>query len=242
MQQYFSFEALNLNEYYTDLEKDAHHMLNVMRMSLGDTFRVVDKNKNVFKAELTNISPLTYKTIEKIEVIDNQLHKTVICPLLKGEKFDFMIQKATELGADAFLIYEAEHAVVKLDDKKRKNRLTRFEKIIQGASEQSKRLSVPTIEFVGKLNTIDLTRFDINLFAYEDLSFKKSESLIETLNKNKKIDAVSIIFGPEGGFSEKETKLDELSFVKLGERILRAETAPLYMLSVIDAFWTIRTL
>src|SRR5699024_5523764 len=184
MQQYFSFESLNLNEYYTDLEKDTHHMLNVMRMSLGDTFRVVDKSKIVFKAELTNISPLTYKTIEKIEVIDNQLHKTVICPLLKGEKFDFMIQKATELGADAFLIYEAEHAVVKLDDKKRKNRLTRFEKIIQGASEQSKRLSVPTIEFVGKLNTIDLTRFDINLFAYEDLSFKKSDRKSTRLNSS----------------------------------------------------------
>ncbi|CAD2076117.1 RsmE family RNA methyltransferase [Phocicoccus pinnipedialis] len=235
MQQFFSLNTLKLNKNYTDLEKDAHHMLNVMRMSLGDTFRIVDIDNKVYKAEITEVSPLTYLTIEEIDVQKSNISKTVICPLLKGEKFDFMIQKATELGADVFLIYEADRAVVKLDDKKRKNRLTRFKKIIQGASEQSKRLTVPTIEFVGNLKSIDLSQYDLNLFAYEDLNFTKSESLIDVLNNNKKFDNLSIIFGPEGGFSKKEIEVDNLSFVKLGERILRAETAPLYMLSVIDA-------
>lgn len=237
MQRYFIDSKLKLNEVYQNLDKDAHHILNVMRMSLDDKFQVVDNTGNLFIAKIIEQNPFTYQVIEELETTTKSIKTTVICPLLKGEKFDFMIQKATELGADRFLIYEADHAVVKLEHKKKKNRLIRYQKIIQGASEQSKRLDVPSIEFVGKLENLNLNEYDLNLFAYENLNYGPSLTLIEALNTHSEFKNISIIFGPEGGFSTRETEIELITHVKLGQRILRAETAPLYVLSVIDALY-----
>ena len=130
-----------------------------------------------------------------------------------------------------------DRSVVKLTPNKVQKIRTR-QKIIKEV-EQSYRLIIPNIIFKSNLNEIydTINHYDYILLAYEDEAKRGEVSLFkETLKKFKTNDRILLIFGPEGGFSEKEiTLLNETSFnVGLGPRILRAETAPLYALSAIS--------
>ena len=156
---------------------------------------------------------------------------TIVCPMLKGEKFEWMLQKSTELGASEFIIYEADRSIVKLDDKKKEKRLIRYRKVIKEASEQSKRTVIPEINFDSKLKQVDFSGFDHTIIAYEGNAGNESLSL-NRLERFKDGDSLAFIFGPEGGLTVNETGFNgSLQHVRLGPRILRAESAPLYFLS-----------
>src|SRR5699024_12658427 len=89
---------------------------------------------------------------------------TVFTPFLKGDKLDFMLQKCTELGASRFIFYDGQRSIVKLNDKKKEKRKTRYEKIVKEASEQSKRTEIPPIIFENRSeeHTSELkSRFDL---------------------------------------------------------------------------------
>lgn len=236
MQRYFIDEVLQINETYTDLNIDTHHIFNVMRMSVGDKIEIVDKEKYVFIALIENKAPFTLKIIEQLKTSQSNVEVTVFTPFLKGDKLDFMLQKCTELGASRFIFYNGQRSIVKLDDKKKEKRKTRYEKIVKEASEQSKRIEIPPIIFENNLKQIDFKLYDAVYIAYENLSGNVSKKFIDQLHiDNQKI---AIIFGPEGGLTEDEVNSHkEFTTVQLGSRILRAETAPLYMLSIIDSFY-----
>lgn len=118
-------------------------------------------------------------------------------------------------------------------------KLERWQKIIKEAAEQSYRLAIPSIQFESNLNLIydTIDNYDYVLIAYEEQA-KDGEmsNFKQTLQQFKPQDKVLMIFGPEGGFSEKEIALfnNSSTVVGLGPRILRAETAPLYALSAIS--------
>ena len=125
---------------------------------------------------------------------------------------------------------------MKFDDKTLSHKLERFEKIAKEASEQSHRLRIPEIVGVVDLKNIPNELLsDINLVAYEKEA-GNTDFLFSNVNKGK---SVSIMIGPEGGFSEEEVNLltSKYNFrrVSLGKRILRTETAAVYALSVIGA-------
>ncbi|MCG9802930.1 RsmE family RNA methyltransferase, partial [Staphylococcus argenteus] len=118
-------------------------------------------------------------------------------------------------------------------------KLERWQKIIKEAAEQSYRLAIPSIQFESNLNLIydTIDNYDYVLIAYEEQA-KDGEmsNFKQTIQQFKPQDKVLMIFGPEGGFSEKEIALfnNSSTVVGLGPRILRAETAPLYALSAIS--------
>ncbi|WP_271401570.1 RsmE family RNA methyltransferase [Salinicoccus roseus] len=238
MQRYFTDEKLSIGEIFKASADDTHHMKNVMRFRPGDAFHMVDGSRDTFLCEITSAG----ETVEcrPLELVEEApelpVDLTVYCPLLKGEKFDWMIQKATELGAHAFSIYDADRSIVKLDEKKRRKRIERYMKIIREASEQSRRQHIPEIGFVPAVKELSLDAFDHVLFAYEGNASNPAASLHETLQALRGGDRIAFIFGPEGGFSEAETEaLSSHNSIRLGPRILRAETAPLYALSAISA-------
>ncbi|OFO51405.1 16S rRNA (uracil(1498)-N(3))-methyltransferase [Nosocomiicoccus sp. HMSC059G07] len=236
MQRYFVDTVLQENEIYTDLNIDTHHIFNVMRMSIGDKIEVVDKNKGVFIVKIIEDTPFKIEVISTIQSVESNIKVSVYAPILKGDKLDFMLQKSTELGAEHFYFYDADRSVVKLDEKKKQKRKIRFEKIVTEASEQSKRNTIPTIEFLGKLKSIDFSQYDNVFIAYEDVRLQENKKFASALNKED--NHIAIIFGPEGGFTESEVAShNNFTIVQLGKRILRAETAPLYMLSVIDSIY-----
>ncbi|WP_411844261.1 RsmE family RNA methyltransferase [Salinicoccus sp. HZC-1] len=236
MQRYFTEETLIAGEVYVS-GSDTHHMKNVMRFREGQAFHMVDRTRTAFLCEVVDVDDsVHFKVMSKIdESPELPVEISVFCPLLKGEKFEWMIQKSTELGAFDFNIFDAERSVVKLDEKKRSKRLTRYEKVIKEAGEQSRRNLIPEIHFAGTLKDIDFNAFDAVLFAYEGNVNKPAASMNQVLETLKKNSRIAFVFGPEGGFSDVETDLmDAYHSVRLGARILRAETAPLYALAAIS--------
>lgn len=237
MQRYFIEGIIALNETYVMDTKHIHHIKNVMRAKIEDEFNVVDQTGSVYLVQLTDLEPVTYKVAEKIVAeVELPVNITLYSPLLKGDKMDVVIQKSTELGAHEFILYKAERSVVKLNAKKEDSRLTRYEKIAREAAEQSRRTKIPKISFAESLKTIDFKQYDLVLFAYEDNNLTGRS--IKAVLDSAKAQTIAVVFGPEGGFSEKEAEIfKSYDNVALGRRILRAETAPLYALSVIGSYY-----
>ncbi len=237
MQRYFIDGTISLNETFAMDTKHIHHIKNVMRAKIDDEFNVVDSTGSVYLVKLTNLESVTYKVTEKIESeVELPVNITLYSPLLKGDKMDVVIQKSTELGAHEFILYKADRSLVKLNAKKEDSRLTRYEKIAREAAEQSRRTKIPEISFTESLKTIDFSKYDLVLFAYEDNNLT-GRSIKDVLSSTKS-QTIAVVFGPEGGFTEQEAEIfKSYENVALGRRILRAETAPLYALSVIGSYY-----
>ena len=231
MQRYF---ASIDQDFFVHLSKDdEHHVLHVMRMKIGDEIEVVD-NKVLYLCRLNSTNPLVISMVHEI-ASDVEINEdvTLLYALTKGDKTDLVLQKATELGVKKVALIQSERTVVKYDNKDIEKKSQRFIKIMKEASEQSHRLVVP--EFLGIFNLKSLPPqafSDVNFVAYEKDASKADEQF-QGLEKGK---SVSVLIGPEGGFSKQEIEnLVNLGFIRtsLGKRILRAETAAIYALSVI---------
>ena len=231
MQRYFAQIDSN---YVVHLSKDdEHHVLHVMRMKIGDEIEVVD-NQQLYLCRLDSTNPLSISMVHEIASdVEIKEDVTLLFALTKGDKIDLVLQKATELGVKKVALIESERSIVRYDAKDIEKKSARFRKIMKEASEQSHRLIVP--EFLGIFNLKQLPKeayCDINYVAYEKDASKVDEAF-SGLTKGK---SVSILIGPEGGFSKQEIiDLTNKGFIRtsLGKRILRAETAAIYALSVL---------
>ena len=214
---------------------DVHHLLHVMRARIGDEIEAVVDN-HLYACIVKSINPLNIVINYEIP-IDSELPSkvTLFFALAKGDKIDFVVQKATELGASRIVLVKTERCVTKFDGDNIKHKLERFNKIAKEASEQSHRLMIPEIAGVVDIKDIpnDLL-CDINLLAYEKEA-GATDNFFEKVAADK---TISVMIGPEGGFSIEEVKLlkDKYHFetISLGKRILRTETAAVYALSVIS--------
>lgn len=225
------------------IDEDAHHIARVMRMVVGDQIIVCNEDKECYYLNLTSVTPdeVTGEIQEKIEkYTELPIEVTIAQGLPKGDKFEWVIQKATECGAAHFMPVSMERCVVKLDAKKEVKKVERWGKIAKEAAEQSHRQQVPVVHSVQSFKAfLELSkRYDYCLFAYEETA-KQGElaQLKQTLTEIKPGDSLLILVGPEGGISEKEVVLLEEQGFKpcaLGPRILRTETAPIYALSAIS--------
>ncbi|MDJ1154592.1 16S rRNA (uracil(1498)-N(3))-methyltransferase [Macrococcus caseolyticus] len=239
MQRYFLGVKSVINETYQISGKDdVHHIKNVMRQQTGDKVIVNFTNATMICEIIDIQTEITVKPIEDIDILTEMpVSVTIASGLLKNDKYEWMIQKATELGAVSFIPFVSERTIVKVDEKKFQKKVERFTKIVKEAAEQSYRQIVPSIEFVasGKALAKKLEAFDHVLIAYEETA-KSGEikSFTEALQDVKHGDKVCMIFGPEGGLSEAEVAQFGSKVIGLGPRILRAETAPLYALSAMS--------
>ena len=243
MQRYF----LKNNQFNKDLAlitgDDAHHMSRVMRMTIGDQVIVCNEDKTCYYATIKQIKDQEIEvTLDSMIEAQTELpiEVTIAQGLPKGDKFEWVIQKATECGASEFIPLEMERSVVKLDAKKAGKKIERWNKIAKEAAEQSHRQMVPNVTSVQTLKQLlaNASQYDICLFAYEETA-KQGElaQLKKTLSTIENYKKLLVIVGPEGGISEKEeTILLESGFkpCALGPRILRTETAPIYILSAIS--------
>lgn len=227
MQRYFSDE---LKDNKFSLKKDdLYHIKTVMRMNPNDLIEVVFEN-NLYICHLDD----SYDAIinEKIEEARNKKVYCILClPLLTEQKFSFVLQKATELGIDEIIPVITERSIVNLKDKETK-KIDRWNRICKEASEQSKRLDIPKIGKVKKINELDLDGLKIVCSTKE-----KNKSIKNVLQNTTNCDKIVIMVGPEGGISNnEEEKLISLGFipVTLGDNIMRVETVPIFMLSVLN--------
>ena len=231
MQRYF---ASFLDQEHIKLTcDDEHHLLHVMRMRKDDEIEAVINSK-LFLCRISNTNPLDIYIVHEMKS-DVELNEevTLLFALTKGDKIDLVMQKATELGVKKIALIQSERTVVKYETKDIEKKCLRFQKIMKEASEQSHRLVVP--ELIGVFNLRNLPKeviSDLNYVAYEK-DASDTSAMFSNIEKNK---SISVLVGPEGGFSEDEiTFLTKQGFIRtsLGKRILRAETAAIYALSVI---------
>ena len=231
MQRYFSNIDSNFVVHFSS--NDEHHILHVMRMKKGDEIEVVS-NEKVYLCRIDSTNPLKVSVIHEIENdVELKEDVTLLFALTKGDKIDLVLQKATELGVKKVALIESERTVVKYEEKDIDKKLARFNKIMKEASEQSHRVIVPELLGIYNLKNLPKEIFsDVNFVAYE----KDANDISGAFQGLEKGKSVSILIGPEGGFSEQEiNRLTDQGFIRtsLGKRILRAETAAIYALSVI---------
>lgn len=235
MQRYF---AKVIDNQVLLSDDDVFHLTRVMRARPGDNIEVVSDGQ-VFLAEVKRFKPLEIDVVKEINE-NNELrsHVILIAGLIKGEKMDFLLQKATELGASEIVLLRSERTIVKIKNEEKEVKFARYRKILKEAAEQSKRSKIPTLDRLVDMDSLKNIDADIKMIAYEgeEGPSQNFSKIVESIEDNQK---VAIIVGPEGGFSEEEVKLAEeagYTRVSLGRRILRAETASFYALSVIGNF------
>jgi len=214
----------------------------VLRLKAGDGIVVLDGRGQVYRCVLTSLGAAAVKA----EVVgcepaaaEPAARIVVGLPLLKGDRFEWAIQKLTELGAAEIVPLTSERTVVKGASQ---SRLPRWQMIAQEAAEQCERAAIPHIVSPVPLENLvtgpdTMSAFDLALLCAE----RRKAPLLQTLlhsqcraeghGKN-----IFVAVGPEGGFSDREVAMAQgsgMTAVSLGPRILRAETAAIYALSLL---------
>ena len=219
-------EKLSIN-LETNLDKSqSYYLLKVMRIKRGDTISVFNKS-----GEWKSIITETIKSIVYFKVTEQLRQKEIEREIwlafspIKSNYFNFMIQKATELGVTKFLPIISERTIV------RKINNERLNKIIIESCEQSNRINVPSIEKSQSLEKFLSDNLDINLI-FGDLNTKNKKIKFYNSKPN------CLLIGPEGDYSSNEIKkilnYKGSQSIKLSDNILRSETAVISALSVIN--------
>ncbi len=215
--------------------EEAYHLLRVLRASVGETLELCCETGVCRRAEILAIdkNSVLCRLGDFLSDSESSIQFSVAFGLLKGDKTEFILQKATELGAAGFIPFTSGRTVVR-PDKEMENRRQRWQKIIRSAAAQSRRSLIPPIQSPASwLQLLELAKsFDKALLFWEGEGGKRLCAVLQNLQPKSR---VLLVTGPEGGFSEEEVfaaKSHGLESVTLGPRILRAETAALVALAV----------
>lgn len=237
MQRYF-VENMEKDEFIIGKE-DHHHIKKVMRMKNDDEIICINKKREVYLCQIEDIESGKIRVLSLLnQDCELPVSVTLIYALPKSDKFEFVLQKATELGVDRIVPLKTRRSIIKTDRKTFHKKYERFNKILKEAAEQSYRNHIPKISELIDLKEVKDYLGMHNIVAYEEKAKENELSLFKQVLSNVHIgDTITIIVGCEGGFDEDEIELLEQMGVQacsLGKRILRSETAPLYMLSSIS--------
>lgn len=238
MHQFF----VNPNQIGSDkvviLGEDVRHIKNVLRMQPGDELQVRSEMGGdvcICKIEKVTETEILCNLCETLS--DEQelpCHITLFQGLPKSDKMELITQKAVELGVTQIVPVKTARAIMKIDPKKEKNKIARWQAISESAAKQSKRGFIPQIRSVMTFKEAleSASSADVKLIPYEEAEdMDKTRSIFDEIKPG---DSIAIFIGPEGGFAEEEIALAmEKGFmpITLGKRILRTETAGLAVLS-----------
>lgn len=210
-------------------DTEAKHMSKVLRIETGQTVILCDGNGNDFEADVEHIDRNAVKLKLGKKILENNEPKidvTLYLAHTKGEHLDFAVQKSVELGVNKIKLFQCERCVATTSE----NKQERLNRIAYEASKQSGRSKLVEIMDAGDFSNVLLSADGLKLFCYELESKPLRPEIVRMPEK------VSVICGPEGGFTQNEAIFAEKTgwkSVSLGKRILRAETAPLAVLSIL---------
>lgn len=231
MQRYFA--KTKIGNRVLLLEEDLYHIKKVMRMSENDNIEVVYDNKIYLCCLKNTKKDITVEIVKELDsIVKIEPEIIIIMPFLKEQKMDLIFQKGTELGVSKFIIIEMERSIVKLDSKKEFSKLERWSRICKEASEQSMRINIPTVVIERESNSLE------NLEGLKLIcsTTEKEKTIKNALKNSNNYDKINMMIGPEGGFSLKEEiYFEKKGFIKvsLGTQIMRVETVPIFLSSII---------
>ena len=223
------------------LPKDVtHHVLHVFRYNMEKPITVTgsDNRCGIYQIteEVDGIAQA--KLIEYVESDVASYRTILVQSLLKGEKLEWVLQKATELNVDTIYLVSTANCVAKYDDKKLQSKVSRWEKIMLEAAQQCGRNQLPTLVVGETLSQVLAIEADaLKLVAYENEDGHTIKTALQSVHTNQTITDILICIGPEGGYQEKEINAIIKSggkSVSLGNTILRAETAAIGSLAMIQ--------
>jgi 16S rRNA (uracil1498-N3)-methyltransferase len=212
---------------------DVHHIKDVMRFKVTDNIIVNTYEGSVFETEIEKIEKnrVVLRIVKSLVNDYQSLPLDLGVSLIKKDRFELILEKATELGVRKIIPLKTDRSIIKINDLEKKHE--RFMTIVKEASEQSERTVLPIISDFTDLKSLELDKYDYKLFCYaRENNLNIKEELI-ALKRNHNI---LILIGPEGDFSQTEISyLLENGFrsVSLGKTILRSETAAIYVVSLI---------
>ena len=229
MQRYFGIKKENNTIYLNN--NDNNHIKNVMRFKENDMIEVVIDDK-VYLTKL-NRDLLSATIVNEISANSPSYKINLFVPVLAEEKVDFILQKCTELDVTSFTIVNMERCKFKISNDKIDKKIDRWNKIVKEASEQSLKSYKPSINGIISFDEISSNAEKLLLCSLDkDNSISISEEF-STINYN---DNINVVFGPEGGLTyNEEEKLVSKGYkrVNFGKSVLRSETCPIFMSSVI---------
>ena len=222
----FYRESLSLNLTATLDKSQSHYVSKVMRIKENEVFSLFN-NSGEWEAKILTISKsiVEFNVKKQLRQKENPKELWLAFSPIKSNYFNFMMQKATELGVTKFLPIIFDRTIVRKINKER------LEKVIIEAAEQSNRISVPTIEEPQELKNFLSNDMDL---IFTDLNTSNTKIDLKKLTTKP----TCVIIGPEGDFSEEERekilKFKGVQPIKINENILRSETAVISALSIIN--------
>lgn len=232
MQRFFIETDIKLNNLIKLSTEIEHQCKRVLRYQDTQEVELVDLQQNCAIASLQFKEDGLYAQIEKIlDFKESGIKIVLIQALIKKDKWEIVLQKATELGVSEIVPLITSRNVVKWTEKDKSHKLVRDAKIIKEAAEQCERLSIPKLYPPVKISELENHLQEANFVAYEN------EDKVQLKHSLVPQQSYSIVVGPEGGFTNEEIhSLNELGFksVGLGPRILRAETASIVAINTIQ--------
>jgi len=236
--RFFSFQELPRNQGAAAAfelgEEIARHLL-VLRMNAADRIILFDGLGGEFSAEIVEVGKrraivrlLRFDNVER----ESPLTISLVQSLATGDKMDLIVQKAVELGVTVFQPVSSERATLKLSGDRAEKRALHWQSIARAACEQCGRNRVPKVaEPMGLEEWLAAPNDDVRLMLHPDAP----KSMIEAIGSQT---AISLLVGPEGGFSEREVALavrHGVDAARFGPRVLRTETAGLAAVAAMNA-------
>lgn len=216
------------------LQGEVYKHLKALRKEVKDVILVNEYTLEIEEIHKEYILANIIATVESTENVNLGIKLNVYQGYLKSDKMEYLVQKSVELGANSITGIITQNTVVKLDEKDRIKKQDRLQKIAIAAVEQCGREDIPTVNNIIDIKNVVFTE-DVVLMCHEksDVNIK---GIVEALPRN--IKSIAILIGPEGGFSDTDiecikNKIENVKEISLGQRILRAETACLYVLSIL---------
>ena len=212
-----------------------HYLTRVLRLSKGDPVTLFNGDGNDYSGEISDIQSQRVRvriTGSMNPGNESPLKITLVQAICRGERMDNAMQKATELGVFCIQPLMSDRVGVRLDETRQSKRITHWQKVVISACEQSGRAVVPEVKKPLSIcdwisGTSESRRLVLDPFAEDTLSGLSVED-----------DSISILVGPEGGFTDEEIKkvcANGVLAVSLGPRVLRTETAGPAAIAVLQA-------
>ena len=223
----------------------AHRLLHVLRVGVGHEVLLTDGNGHEMHARVIHCDRRNVNVSVEIEKVctpnrEPTVHVSLFAAVLKGEKFEWLIQKAVELGVREIMPMFTKRTIVRLSQQKNIDRQQRWQAIAIHAMEQCGGCQLPVVEMPCQFDEAltKLSRYSVRLIPYEG---ERERSLCDVLlNADCVANGIAIIIGPEGGFASDEVrKAQDVGAipVTLGRRILRAETAAIVTVALVLSYF-----